>query len=141
VERPELEYQARALAIEGEVDFLGWVEPGDVRELIGTATVVVMPSRREGLPQAALEAAAMARPIVATRVGGLPEIVEHGETGMLVDPDDASGLAQAVAYVLERPDEGARMGLAARERIRETMSLARCLDAYDELYRNLTRNQ
>ncbi|MFL5868524.1 MAG: glycosyltransferase family 4 protein [Thermoleophilaceae bacterium] len=140
IARAELEDQASALGVAHAVDFTGWVEPDRVWELIGPATVVVMPSRREGLPQTALQAASMARPIVASRVGGLPEVVVDRESGMLVDPDDAPGLAEAIAFLLEHPEEAARMGLAARHRIRETMSLDRCVDAYDDLYRTLAPN-
>jgi glycogen(starch) synthase len=140
VARGELERQAAALGIESAVDFLGWVEPERVPELIRAATIVVLPSRREGLPQVAVQAASMARPLVASRVGGLPEVVEHGETGMLVEPDDSRGLAEAVTFLLEHPAEAARIGLAARGRIRKTMSLDRSVDAYDDLYRTLARS-
>jgi glycogen synthase len=140
VARGELEQQAVALGLDGAVDFLGWVEPDRVPELLATATVVAMPSRREGLPVAAVEAASMARPMVASRAGGLPEVIVHGESGMLVERDDARGLADAITFLLEHPDEAARMGQAARDRIRETMSLDRCVDAYDDVYRRLTRS-
>jgi glycogen(starch) synthase len=136
--RAELERRTAALGLNERVVFAGWVEPERVRELLRSARIVVMPSRREGLPVAAVEAAAMARPIVASRVGGLPEVVEHGRTGLLVDPDDPRGVAEAIASLLERPEVTARLGRAARESVRETLSLERCADAFDELYRTLT---
>jgi glycosyltransferase involved in cell wall biosynthesis len=138
-ERPELEAQAAALGLDGRVTFAGWVDPDRVPELLRAAGVVVMPSRREGLPVAAVEAAAMARPIVASRVGGLPELIEHECSGLLVEPEDPRGVADAVAYLLEHPAEAARLGRAARARVRETLSLDRCADAVDELYRTLVR--
>jgi glycosyltransferase involved in cell wall biosynthesis len=137
--RRELEQQAAALGVEGAVDFLGWVDPDRVPQLIGASSIVLMPSRREGLGLAAVQAASMARPIVATRVGGLPEVVVHDQSGMLVDADDARGLAEAIAFLLEHPDEAARMGRRARRRVRETFRFDRYADAYDALYRTVTR--
>jgi glycosyltransferase involved in cell wall biosynthesis len=139
VKRQELERQAAALGVETEVDFLGWVDPDQVVDVLGEATVVVMPSRREGLPQAALQAASMARPIAASRVGGLPEVIAHNESGMLVERDDAGGLAEAVAFLLDHPDDAARMGQAARKRVQETLSFGRSMEAYDALFRTLIR--
>jgi glycogen synthase len=135
--RRELERQAEELGVEGAVDFLGWVDPDAVPDIFGTATVVVMPSRREGLPIAAVEAALMGRPIVASRAGGLPEVVVHGRTGLLVEREDPRGLAEAVASLLDRPDTAARMGRAGARRARDVLSLDRCVDAYDTLYRML----
>ncbi len=133
--RPALERQARALGIADAVDFLGWVAPAEVPALLNAATVVVLPSRREGLPLAAVQAALMARPLVATRVGGLPEVVIDGETGLLVAPDDAPGLAAAVARLLERPADAERLGWAARARARDVLGWKRCVDAYEAVYR------
>jgi glycogen(starch) synthase len=135
--RGELEAQAAALGLADAVEFRGWVDPSDVTELLGEATALMMPSRREGLPVAAVQAALAARPIVATRVGGLPELVVNGETGLLVDDDDPRGLADAVAFLFDHPDDAARMGRAARRRALETMSLDRYVDAHDDLYRRL----
>jgi glycogen(starch) synthase len=137
--RPALERQADELGVRGSVDFLGWVAPDRIRELLEAATVVVMPSRREGLPLAAVQAALMGRPVVASRTGGLPEVVVHRRTGMLVEAEDARGLSEAVAFLLERPDVAASMGRAARNRARRLLSLDRCVDSYDALYRTLTR--
>jgi glycogen synthase len=139
--RSDLERQAADLGLEGRVDFVGWVAPDDVARLIDDAAVLVMPSRSEGLPVAAVEVAARARPIVASRVGGLPEVVKHEMTGMLVEPEDAADLAEALAFLLEHPEDAARMGRAAQERVRDTLSLQRCADSFDDLYRVLTRKR
>lgn len=136
--RHELEEQAALLGLKHAVDFLGWVDPDQVPDLIQTSTVVLMPSRREGLSLAAVQAAAMARPIVATRVGGLPEVVMHNESGMLVEKNDAHSMADAVAFLLSHGEEATRMGRAARARVRETLSLDHYVDAHDALYRTLT---
>ncbi len=138
-ERPTLEQQAAELDLENVVDFVGWVAPEKVPSLINAATVVVMPSRREGLPLVALEAALMARPVVATSVGGLPEVVVHQQTGWIVDKEDSGALAEAISFFLEHPDAATRMGQAGRRRAQKLFSLEGCVDAYEALYRKLLK--
>lgn len=135
--RSELEQQAAELGLTPRVDFRGWVAPEKVPELLNSATVVVMPSRTEGFPIVALQAALMARPIVATRVGGLPEAVLHQETGLLVEKEDSRALAEAIAFLLNHPETAVEMGRAGRLRAQELFSLERHVDAYDALYRKL----
>ncbi len=135
--RPDLERQAAGLGLAGRVTFVGWVTPEQVPALLNTATVVVMPSRREGFGLVALEAALMARPVVATRVGGLPEVVLHEQTGLLVARDDSHGLAEAIASLLAHPHVGARLGQSARQHALAVFNWERCVDAYDTLYRTL----
>jgi glycosyltransferase involved in cell wall biosynthesis len=132
--RLSLEKQAAALGIAGSVDFLGWVPPEKVAELINRATIVVMPSHREGLPTVALEAALMARPVVGTQVGGFPEVVLHQKTGWLVPPRDENALAEALLLLLNEPRSGVEMGEAARIRAQEIFSFERYIDAYENLY-------
>jgi glycogen(starch) synthase len=135
--RSALERQAADWQLGDLVTFTGLVAPEDVPGLLNQATVVLMPSRREGLPRVALEAALMARPVVAARIGGLAEIIQHGETGWLVEPEDSDALAMASLFLLEHPDLAARMGEAARKRVQETFSWERCVDTYDDLYRRI----
>jgi glycogen(starch) synthase len=93
--RRDLEALTRELGLDDAVDFVGWVSPDEVAELINTATIVVVPSRGwEALPLVALEAAFMERPVVAAKDAGLPEVVVHRETGLLVDKEDSAGLAE-----------------------------------------------
>jgi glycogen(starch) synthase len=137
-ERPSLERQATRLGLSQVVDFLGSISPGDVWALLNRATIVVVPSRGwEALPLVALEGAFMARPVVASRDGGLPEVVVHKKTGWLVEKDDSTGLAQAFSFFLEHPEAVIQMGQAARQRAHDVFSIARCVDAYDILYRKL----
>ena len=139
-ERSALEWQAAQLGLRHVVDFMGWVAPENVPALINTATVVVVPSRGwESLPLVALEAAFMARPVVAARDGGLPEVVVHQDTGLLVDKEDSVGLAHALSFLLECPEAAVQMGQAARQRALEVFSLERCINAYDALYRKLAK--
>lgn len=136
-ERPALEQQVGELGLSEVVTFTGWVAPDQVLVLINTATIVVMPSRWEGHPSVALQVGLMARPLVATRVGGLPETVVHEQTGLLVEKGDTAGLAEALSFLLEHPDITVRMGHAARQRVQEVFSFERCVNAYDALYQKL----
>jgi glycogen(starch) synthase len=135
--RRALELRAIALGVQAAVDFAGWVVPGRVMPLINDHAVVIMPSRLDSFPLVALEAGAMARPVVASRVGGFPEIVVHGETGALVAVGDVEALADACARLLLDPDAAGRLGRAARRRVLERFSWSRHVDAYDALYRAL----
>lgn len=136
--RSDLERQAACHGIAHAVDFIGWVAPDKVPALINDATIVVMPSRQDSLPLVALEAALMARPIVATRVGGLPEVVVHEETGLLVESESSDALAEAVVCLLSNPHVAKRMGAAGRARAARVFSWEHHVDAYDALYRKLT---
>jgi glycogen(starch) synthase len=104
---------------------------------MNNATIVIMPSRSESLPLVALEAAMMARPVVAARVGGLPEVVVHNETGLLVEQENSSALAEAIEFLLDHPETTIEMGQAARCRAQEVFSLEKFIDAYDKLYLKL----
>ena len=91
-ERGALEQQGARLNLAHAVDWLGWVNPQNVARLLRTITLVLIPSRHEGFPSVAVEAALMGRPVVATNVGGLAEIVLHGDTGLLVPAEDSEAL-------------------------------------------------
>jgi glycogen(starch) synthase len=139
-ERAALTRHAAELGLAKTVDFIGWVLPDDVPELINTASVLVLPSRLEGLPLVALQAAQMARPVVATSVGGLPEVVLHQETGLLVEPENSSALAQAIQYCLRNPAAAKQMGQTAWLQAQRSFSWQRHIDAYDVLYQRLAGN-
>lgn len=133
-----LRQQAADLGLDGRMDFRGEVSPVHVPALINTACMVVVPSRwREAFGLVALEAAQMGRPVVATRVGGLPEAVLDGETGLVVQKDDPRVLFDAMAYLMEHPERARAMGKAARKRALESFSGATYADAYDVLFRRL----
>jgi glycosyltransferase involved in cell wall biosynthesis len=103
-------------------------------ELIREARVVALPSRTEGLPIVLLEAMAQARPVVATPVGGTPELVVDGETGVLVPPGDVHALAQALREVLDDDERARRLGESGRRRVEEHFSAERMADAVLKLY-------
>lgn len=132
-----LQAQARELGIDDAVSFLGLVPPAQIPTLIDDSTLLIIPSRSESFGLAALQAGQMARPVVATRVGGLAEVVVHERTGLLVDSQDADALSQAILSLLDHPDTAEEMGRAARKRAVEVLTWARFVDAYDSLYRRL----
>jgi glycogen(starch) synthase len=103
--------------------------------------MVVMPSRTEGLPMVALEAAQMARPVIATPVGGVAEVVFHQKTGLIIEKENTQALAKAIAYLLDHPDITSRMGQAARARALEVFNMDNCINSYDRLYRKLIQTK
>lgn len=131
--------QLRELAVElglsDRLALLGRVTP--VAPLLAAADVVVLPSRSEGLPMAALEAMALGKPVVASRVGGLPEAVEDGVTGVLVPPSDPDALAAALAELLGDPERARAMGEAGRARVLEGFTAERMVAGYVELFASL----
>jgi glycosyltransferase involved in cell wall biosynthesis len=126
------EHTAR-LGLESSVLFLG--NRTDVPELLHVLDVFALSSKEEGLGITLLEAMASGVPIVATSVGGIPEIVEHGVTGVLVPPGDEAVLADAIEWVLSHPETIEPMVAAARRRVEEKYSLERMISEYEALYR------
>jgi len=109
-----LRREALARAVDDVVHFLGF--RSDMPRLLAAADIVVLPSRAEALPTVLLEAAAAGRPVVATRVGGVPEVVVHGQTGLLVPAGDVSALRRALLALLQDDGLCRRMGRTARSR-------------------------
>jgi glycogen synthase len=136
-ERPALQKQTEQLGLSRAVEFTGWIAPDRVPTMIGSATMLVMPSRWEGLPNTALQAAMMGRPIVGAGVGGLAEIVDHQQTGLLVEPEDADALAEAIVSLLKNPQRLFQLGQAARAKVEKEFGWDRYVEAYDALYRKL----
>jgi len=136
--RAELEQLAASLGIDGAVRFTGFV-PDEMKEaLFGAASIFLLPSRcAEAFPLVALEAARQARPVVATRLGGLPEAVLHERTGLLVDAEDPAALAGAVRTLLADPEQARRMGLRGRERVLGSFSLDGYIRQFEEQYARL----
>jgi len=139
--KKELEIQADKLNLGNVVEFVGWVIPNDVPSLIRSSTLVLMPSRSEGLPLVALEASFMARPIVASRVGGLPEVVVHEETGLLVEQENPEALAKAVEHLLQHPKNAKRMGQAAHRWAKSVFGWEQHVNSYDALYHRLIEDR
>lgn len=109
----------------------------DVPALLADADAFVLPSLSDARPQAIIEAMHLGRPVVATRTGGIPSLVEDGVTGLLVPPADAAALAAALDAIARSPDLRDRLGAAARRRAQSELSLDRALRAYADLYSEL----
>jgi glycosyltransferase involved in cell wall biosynthesis len=105
----------------------------DMADLLGCADVVVLASRSEGLPFTLLEAMALGKPVVATRVGGVPEVVEDGRSGRLVPPEDPAALAAALAAVLDG-DDAAAMGARGRARVESAFTLDAMVRDVERVY-------
>jgi len=113
--RETLEALARERGLASRIRFLGLVDRATCVALLRSAAVVACPSRFEGMPLLCIEALAAGRPIVASAVNGVPEIVRDGDTGVLVAPEDPVALAQALARILGSPAEAERLGQRGRE--------------------------
>ena len=137
-ERPALERRIAELGLTQTIELVGWAAPDSVPSLMNSATMVIMPSRWEGFPSVGLQAAAMARPIVATGVGGLPDIVLDRQTGFIVDPEDSKALGETIITLLKHPELAVEMGKAGRQRVQKLFSWEHCVGRYDALYRQLT---
>lgn len=133
--RPELERQARELGLASHVRFLG--DRRDVPGLLASLDVVVSSSLSESLSNSIIEAMAAGLPVVATRVGGNPELVRDGETGLLVPPDDDEALASALERLLTHSDLRSAFGSKAREFALKHFSAASVARQYEELYLRL----
>jgi glycosyltransferase involved in cell wall biosynthesis len=101
------------------IAILGRLSPSDIPRFLASVDVLAMPSYDEGLPRAVLEAMAMRVPVVASNVGGIPEAVQNGDTGLLVPPGDPELLAGALGLVLNDPEFASRLGDAGRRRVLE----------------------
>jgi glycosyltransferase involved in cell wall biosynthesis len=106
----------------------------DIPDVLAASDVSVLCSDREGLPIAVLEAMAAARPVVATRVGDLPLVVQDQKTGLLVDSNDVNGLADALEDLLVHPDRARQLGEAGRKLVEQQYSLERMVGQHQELY-------
>jgi glycosyltransferase involved in cell wall biosynthesis len=132
-ERAALAAEVARLGLDGDVELLG--TRSDVDELLADADLFVLSSESEGLPMSVLEAMAAGLPVVASAVGGVPELVREGETGTLVPPGDSAALASAIRRIAEDPALRDRLGIAARARAEREFSLARFQRDHLEVYR------
>jgi glycosyltransferase involved in cell wall biosynthesis len=135
--REELEALAAGLGLGESVRFLGW--RADLERIYRASDVVVLTSKNEGSPVALIEAMAAGRPVVSTCVGGVPDVVTEGESGLLVEMDDAVGLARALARLAGDRALGEALGTAAQARVTARYDAGRLLDDMDALYMSLLR--
>jgi glycogen(starch) synthase len=137
-ERQPLEQQVEGSGMNDAVEFTGWCQPEKIPALIEAATIVLIPSRwEEPFGLVALQAAQRARPVIAARTGGIPEVVVHGETGLLFEKENPTELAQQVIHLLRHPETAERMGKRAWKRAQRLFSLERAASEYDALYKDI----
>ena len=138
-ERAALEERTASLDLRDSVTFAGMAAPGEIPAYLAASDVVVVPSVRyggyvDGLPNVALEAMAAGKPLVASRVGGLPQLVREGETGLLVGERDVAGLVEALARLSGEPKLRERLGANARELVRGSMSWNATAERFESVF-------
>jgi glycosyltransferase involved in cell wall biosynthesis len=123
-DKAKLSEQLRAAGLETRIRLIGYQDRAKAMSILKSSHVFVMPSRYEGTPIALLEAAALARPILATCAGGIPELVTHEQHAHLVPTLDPEGLAQGILKMALDRDYAQRLGQNARQRVRERFNPA-----------------
>jgi glycosyltransferase involved in cell wall biosynthesis len=134
--RSELEDEARALGIAHSVTFLGWQT--SLEPWLSRWDAVLQPSLDEGLPLALLEAMAAGKPVIASRVGGMTEVIKDGMSGWLIPPGDPTALSERLICLILRPDLRSSFGAAGRARVAERFSIATMVHRTRELYEQLS---
>ncbi len=138
-ERSHLEARVRDLGLTGRVEFLGQVERPWTS--VCSPDLLVLPSRSEGMGLVLVEAMLAGIPVIATRVGGIPEIVLEGETGLLVPPDDASALARAIERLTSDPEKRRRMGERSRSHATGRFTVEGMAKKYEAIYDEVTTHR
>ncbi|MBD2020297.1 glycosyltransferase [Leptolyngbya sp. FACHB-36] len=134
-ERQSLETLATDLGVRDRLELPGWVS--NPRRYLPQFDAVALPSRSEGFPLAMVEAMLAARPVVATRVGSMPEAIIHGETGLLIEKDDVAGLANALRCLRDDRSLRLRLGRQARERAIAHYTVEAMMKGYEQLWSSL----
>ena len=132
--RPKLEQQVRQAGLEENFLFLGCRQ--DVPELLACCDVSVLPSEAEAMPNSVLESMAAGLPVVATGVGGTPEIIVDGVDGLLVPPQDSQALAQAMLHILQDADFARRLSRSGQEKMQTHFGFDRLIAELEQLYSN-----
>jgi glycosyltransferase involved in cell wall biosynthesis len=125
---------AEKVSVRGAVSFPGWIGPAEKQSLMDRAAVCVLPSYAEGLPMSLLEAMACGLPVIATDVGGIPDLVADGVSGLLYTPGDIATLERLLCGLMRDPELGKRMALAARETVRLRFDAASAVAQLEEIY-------
>jgi glycosyltransferase involved in cell wall biosynthesis len=131
--RPQLEDMTRHYGLESHITFTG--QRRDVPRILAALDILVMPSRWEGLPMALLEAMAIGKAVLATTVGGIPEVIKTDDNGVLVPPQDQSSLYSRLKQLMVDADLRARYGSRARDTVHARYSAVRTSAAYEDIYR------
>jgi glycosyltransferase involved in cell wall biosynthesis len=130
-------HRARELGIGANVRLTGWIDARQRDDLLAQSSVFVLPSHAEGVPVSLLEAMAAGCPVVATAVGGIPDVIGDGENGLLVAPGDPAALAAALRRLLVDRSLACRLAAAARETVRQGHGVQRSLEDLGRIYAGL----
>lgn len=130
-----IEDTVASMGLQGHVDLVG--ERRDVPQILAALDVFVLPSLSEGVPLTILEAMAAGLPVIATSVGGIPQVVLHEQTGLLVPPESPRELAAAICRLLQNADEAVRLGQKGRQRVERAFSVDQMVARYEDLYRGI----
>lgn len=133
--RHSLAELAQELGVGDRINFLGWVD--NPRAYLPQCDVFALPSRSEGFPLALVEAMLAARPVVATRVGSMPEAIIDGKTGILIEKNDVEGLAAALCHLRDHPEQRCLLGQQARNRAVDQFTVGSMTQRYEQLWRSL----
>jgi glycosyltransferase involved in cell wall biosynthesis len=133
--RPELEKQISSKGLQKRIHLLGFRKPDEVLSIVKASDFFVMPSRSEGTPIALLEAAALARPCLATRVGGIPDLLVDGDQALLVPPGDQEALVAGLSRLCDEPEFSSHLGHQAQQRVRKEFSIESQIEATVRAYR------
>lgn len=137
---PQLKKDAIAMRLADSIEWLGWLDtPEQLRDFYNSIDMFVMPSRRESFGVAAVEASASGLPVIASRFGGIPEIVSHGETGLLVDTENIKGFGKAIISLAEDEDLRIAMGLRGRKKVEIMFNWETTINTMIEIYRQTIR--
>ena len=133
-ELAEAAMQAERLGITASVRLLGWTDPDELSALYQDASVCCLPSFNEGLPMCVLEAMSHGAPVVCTPVGGLPELIEDGRTGLFAAAGDPASIAGKIGILLDDPERASEMAQAAQQQIQQTCGLAVVTESLRKIY-------
>lgn len=133
--REKLEELGKRLKVKDNIIFTGF--RSDIKEILASIDVLVMPSLLEGLPMVLLEGMAMAKPIVATNIDGISEVLENGKTGLLVPPKDTDTLAEAIIEILNNKRKASHLGQNARKMVEEKFSVEKMVEQIEWVYEGL----
>ena len=133
-ERPKAEWLAKTHGVASDVLFVG--KQTDMSQLLSISDILLLPSDLESFGLVALEAMACEVPVIATRVGGVPEVVRHGQDGFLFDVGDISSMAEGCLAILDNPQLRVQLGEAARDHARRDFCASKIVLQYEDLYRH-----
>ena len=131
---------AKELGIADRCEFVGWVTGEKKEELFSRSGIFCLPSKYEAMPMSVMEAMAHGLPVVATRVGGVPQLIEDGADGVLIDVDDVESLGKSLRQLMGSAGERTRLGAVAREKIRRKFSEESTVNSMIDIYQELLRS-